>query len=69
MKRNESRRIAVGDLKAYDDRGDEEQYGECREDDDVLVTEPREGHVFLHELNETEECHDACKEEQADQDC
>ena len=46
-------RITVGNLESEDDGQDETYYGDCREDDNMLVTRPIDREVVPHELKES----------------
>ena len=58
--------IAVRDLESEDDGQDETKCGEHREDDDMLVAAPVEGHAFAHEFKETQKGPSSKEEEQGD---
>ena len=45
--------ITVGNLDAENNGKNETYYGDCREDDNMLVTRPTEREVVTHELKES----------------
>ena len=58
--------IAVRDLESESDGQDETKCGEHREEDDMLVAAPIEGHTFFHEFKETQKGPSSKEEEQGD---
>ena len=58
--------MAVWDLKSEDDGQDETKCGEHREEDDMLVAAPVEGHAFAHEFKKAQKGPSSEKEEQGD---
>ena len=65
---NNSGSIAVGDLCACDAGEDETKYRDSGENENVLVTEPREGHAFVHEFEEAHHGESAHYEKEGDED-
>ena len=65
---NNSGSIAVGDLCARDAGKDETKYRDSSENDNVLVAEPIEGHVFVHKFKEAHHGESAHYEKEGDED-
>ena len=60
------RAITLGNLGAEEAGADETQYGDSREDDNMLVASPAERVLLTHELQKTIEGDTACYKEDGD---
>lgn len=58
--------LAWGNLGAEEAGADETEYGDSREDDNMLVASPRDGKALSPALQKTVESHRACYEEDGD---